>query len=97
MTGRCLLTMVWLTAATAVAGENIMQPSIQEVKQQHEARLLALPGVVSVGIGRDSKGEPVIVVGLDKVRVETEVEIHKTLGDTPIIMQIVGTIKPLQP
>ncbi|MEE8388712.1 MAG: hypothetical protein V3R65_09065 [Acidiferrobacterales bacterium] len=79
------------------AGENVMQPSIQEVKQQHQARLLVLPGVVSVGIGRDNKGELAIVVGLDKVRADTEAEIHKTLGDTPVIVQIVGTIKPLQP
>ena len=74
-----------------------MQPSIQEVKQQRETQLLALPGVVSVGIGRDNKGEPAIVIGLDKARAETETEIHKTLGNTPVIVQIVGTIKPLQP
>lgn len=95
--GRCLLTMAWLVAATAAAGENVMQPSIQEIKQQHQARLLALPGVVSVGIGQDSKGKPAIVIGLDKVRTETEAEIHKTLGNTHVIVQIVGTIKPLQP
>lgn len=96
-TGYYLLAMVWLAAATVAAGENVMPPSIQEVKQQHEARLLALPGVVSVGIGRDDKGKPAIVVGLDKARAETEAEIHKSLGDTPVILQIVGTIKPLQP
>jgi hypothetical protein len=38
---------------------------IQEVRARHEAALLRLPGVVSVGIGRDTGGEPVIVVGVE--------------------------------
>lgn len=94
--GHYSLAVVLFTATAVATGENAMPPSIQQVKQQHEARLLALPGVVSVGIGRDEKGRAVIVVGLDKARVETDAEIHKTLGDTPVIVQIVGTIKPLQ-
>jgi len=38
--------------------------TIQDVKARHEAELLAVPGVASVGIGLDDEGEPVIVVGL---------------------------------
>ena len=74
-----------------------MQPSLQELKHKHEARLLALPGVVSVGIGQDNNGRPAIIIGLDKPRAQTETEIHNTLGDTPVIVQVVGTIKPLKP
>jgi len=74
-----------------------MQPSLQELKHKHEARLLALPGVVSVGIGQDDKGRPAIIIGLDKPRAQTETEIRKNLGDTPVIVQVVGTIKPLKP
>lgn len=96
-TGHCWLAVVLFMATTVANGEDAMQPSIQEVKREVEPRLLALPGVVSVGIGRDDKGRPVIVVGLDKARADTEAEIHKSLGDTPVIMQVVGTIKPLQP
>lgn len=95
-TGQCFLAVVLFTVTTLATGEDVMQPSIQEVKREHEARLLALPGVVSVGIGRDGKGNAVIVVGLDKARTETEAEIYKTLGNTPVIVQIVGIIKPLQ-
>lgn len=72
-----------------------MQPSIQEVKRAHETRLLALPGVVSVGIGQDDKGKPVIIVGLDKARAETEAQIPKTLGEHQVIIQITGSIKTM--
>jgi hypothetical protein len=70
-----------------------MQTSIQEVKKQHEASLLAMPGVVSVGIGRDDAGNPVIIVGLDSPRPETVARIPQFLGDFPVLTQIIGTIK----
>jgi MFS family permease len=47
-------------------------PTIREVKAKHEAEVLALPGVVSAGIGQGKEGHPVIVVGLDRSRPETE-------------------------
>lgn len=94
--GCCLLTMVLFMATPLAVGGSAMQPSIQELKRTHEARLLALPGVVSVGIGRDDEGREVIVVGLDKSRPETEANIRETLGDAPVMVRIIGTIKPLQ-
>ena len=42
------------------AGEREMSPTIQEVKARHAPRFLALPGVVSVGIGRDADGHEVV-------------------------------------
>ena len=50
-------------------------PSIQEVKKKHEARLMALPGVVSVGIGRDRDGAHSIIIGLDGPRPEIEAQL----------------------
>lgn len=70
-----------------------MRPSIQEVKREHETRLLALPGVVSVGIGQDEKGQPAIIIGLDKARPKTEAQIPKTLEEHRVIIQITGSIK----
>jgi len=70
-----------------------MSPSIQETKQQHEAELLALPGVVSVGIGRNEVGTPAIIIGLDRSRPGTEARIPKTLVDHPVIVQIIGPIR----
>jgi hypothetical protein len=70
-----------------------MSPSIQEVKKKYEARLLALPGVVSVGIGRNNEGDPAIVVGLEYPHPETEVQIPEVLENHPVLVQIVGRIK----
>jgi hypothetical protein len=55
--------------------------------------LLALPGVVSVGIGKDANGNPAIIVGLDKPRPTTESQIPNTLEDFAVVTKIAGTIK----
>jgi hypothetical protein len=68
-------------------------PPIREVKAKHEAEVLALPGVVSVGIGQDKEGHPVIVVGLDRSRPETEAQLPRRLEGYPVLVQRVGSIK----
>jgi hypothetical protein len=40
--------------------------SIQDVTARHAEALMALPGVVSVGIGCNEKGVAVIVIGLER-------------------------------
>ncbi|KPK72305.1 MAG: hypothetical protein AMJ84_04480 [Acidithiobacillales bacterium SM23_46] len=70
-----------------------MSPSIEQVKATHQERLLALPGVVSVGIGRDARGQSVIVVGLDEPRPQTQAAIPRELDGYPVRVEIVGTIR----
>lgn len=70
-----------------------MRPTIQEVKAGHAERLLALPGVVSVGIGRDAGGDEVIVIGLDRPRPETRAHLPAQLGGYPVRVEIVGTVR----
>jgi hypothetical protein len=70
-----------------------MQPSIQEIKKKHETSLLAMPGVVSVGIGLDKDGHPAIIVGLDGPRPETIDKLPSTLEGYIVSTQIIGTIK----
>lgn len=70
-----------------------MPPTIQEVKAQHESRLLALPGVVSVGLGQNPDGKPVIVVGLDRPRPRTMARLPQTLDGYSIRVEIIGEIK----
>ena len=69
-----------------------MSDSIKDVKRRHEAGLLQLPGVVSVGIGRDDSGQPAIIVGLTAANPETESRIPKALEGYPVIVQVVGKI-----
>ncbi|MGH8221356.1 MAG: hypothetical protein ACREQZ_00130 [Woeseiaceae bacterium] len=69
-----------------------MQASIQEVKETHEARLMAVEGVVSVGIGRNDAGEAVIVIGLDGERPETRQQLPKRLEGYEVRAVVVGKI-----
>ena len=70
-----------------------MPLSINEVKAKHAERLLALPGVVSVGIGKDADKNPAIIVGLDKNRPTTESQIPDTLENYAVVIKIIGTVR----
>lgn len=69
-------------------------PSIQAVKRAHEEAFLAMPGVVSVGLGLDAGGQPAIVVGLDRPRPETSARLPQTLEGYPVVVTVVGTLRP---
>ena len=70
-----------------------MQPSIQDVKKQHEARLLGLPGVVSVGIGLDENGQAAIIIGLDGSNPDIETQLPENLEGYKVVIKDVGSIK----
>jgi hypothetical protein len=70
-----------------------MPSLIKEVKNKHEARLLELPDVVSVGIGLNKNGQSVIVIGLRVPNAETETQLPSMLESYPVEVQIVGTVK----
>ncbi len=64
-----------------------MSNSIKDVKTQHEERLLQLPGVVSVGIGQDEKGNQAIIVGLERPDPETESQLPTLLEGYPVVVR----------
>ena len=68
-----------------------MQSSIQDVKQRHETELLALPGVVSVGIGLDDDRQAVIVIGVDRDDAELRSAIPQQLEGYRVRVQQLGT------
>lgn len=70
-----------------------MQTSIQDAKSQHEAELMAVPGVVSVGIGMDDDGTAVIIVGIDQDRPETRAQLPQMVDSYPVHVKVVGRIK----
>jgi hypothetical protein len=88
-----LLWLALMPAQETRANGAAMPPTIEQVKTAHEQRLLALPGVVSVGIGRDDRGRPVIVVGLDKPRPHTQAAVPRELDGYGVRVDIVGTIR----
>jgi hypothetical protein len=88
-----VLVIVLIIPLLAIGDDLDMSSSIQEVKKQHAARFLDMPGVVSVGIGLDPNGNQAIIVGLDGLRPETAAQIPAMLEDYPVVVQIIGTIK----
>ena len=72
-----------------------MPASIRHAKKQHEARLLQLPDVLSVGIGKDENGSPAIIVGLKCPNPQTESQIPARLEGHPVQIRIVGNIRAL--
>ncbi|MDD1652255.1 MAG: hypothetical protein LUO86_04395 [Methanomicrobiales archaeon] len=72
-----------------------MPGTIQEVKARHEERLLSLPGVVSVGIGRGRDGQEEIVVGLDRPRKWTALRIPGFLDGYRVRTDVRGRMRAL--
>ena len=84
---------LFLAAGGLSANEDRMPLTIEQVKATHERELLAQPGVVSVGIGRDDQGRPAIVVGMDKPRLQTQAALPRVLEGYTVRTEIVGTIR----
>jgi len=79
-------------AVTFIFAETNVRMSIQQVKEEYQAELMALPGVVSIGIGL-SEGETVIKIGLDGKHPDTEKSLPKRLGGYRVVSLDVGSIK----
>jgi len=54
-----------------------------------------MKGVVSVGIGQDKEGKPLIVVGLDSPQAQTVVKLPKELEGFPVRVEVIGPVKAL--
>ncbi len=85
--------LMLLVSGPGLAEERKMPPTIQEVKTRHAPRLLAVSGVVSVGIGRDADGHEVIVIGLDRPRPESQAHLPTQLEGYPVRVEIIGTVR----
>ena len=88
-----VMSIVLIIPLVALGDEPDMPSSIQDVKKQHEALFLDMPGVVSVGIGLDPNGNEAIIVGLDGSHPETKAKIPSMLEDFPVVIQMVGSLK----
>jgi hypothetical protein len=88
-----LFALALAFAAAAAFGRGEMPPSIQEVKARHEARLMAQPGVVAVGIGRDADGSQSIIVSLDRERPEVRASTPQDLEGYPVRVQVIGPVR----
>jgi hypothetical protein len=74
-------------------GRTGVMVSIQETKARHEARLLAVPGVVSVGIGRDASDRLVLVVGIRERSAAALEQIPAELDGHPVVVRSMGSVR----
>jgi hypothetical protein len=89
-----LIILILCLLSCQLHGEDrTVAPTIQEVKAKHAERLMAMAGVVSVGIGKNPDGQFVIIVGLDGPRPKTVEQIPKALDGYPVRVEIIGPIK----
>jgi hypothetical protein len=88
-----LLIIVLALPVIAMCEDSDMPNLINDVKAQHEERLLQLPGVVSVGIGQDENENPAIIIGLAHPDPKTESRLPNRLEGYPVLVWIVGRIK----
>lgn len=68
--------------------------SISEVKDRHTQELMAIPGVVGVGIGGTAK-DMRIVVYLENASPSLQERIPAELEGYEVITEVTGAIKPL--
>jgi hypothetical protein len=67
-------------------------PSVKEVKDRHEARLMRKPGVVGVGIGQKD-GKECIRVYVEDGSPKVLAALPHTLEDVPVEIVISGTFR----
>lgn len=72
-----------------------MAESITAVKAKHASRLMAKPGVVSVGIGLDADGQEIIIIGVDSKDSLDSLAIQQKLGGYPVKTQVIGVVRRL--
>jgi len=91
---RWLLLLVLMTAFPCAASEAAaVTATISEVKARHESRLLSLPGVVSVGIGRSPDGHVEIVVGVEDEADAQALNLPRQLDGYPVRVDVIGPVR----
>jgi len=88
-----ILLLLTLVSACQAADENDVEKSIRDVKAEHESQLMTMAGVVSVGLGQDAEGNPVIVIGIESEELSRTLVLPRELENYPVKFQVVGTIR----
>lgn len=66
---------------------------IKTVKKNHEQQLMAVRGVVSVGVGLSKSGEQAIIVGVKSTKAADLSAIPKEIDGYRVTIQYVGTVR----
>ncbi|MGD8784051.1 MAG: hypothetical protein PVF28_03645 [Thioalkalispiraceae bacterium] len=80
-------------AVEAATEINAMSDSIQTVKQRHNDELMAIEGVIAVGIGQAPDGSSAIIITMEEGQQQAASQLPKTLEGYPVIIQYSGKIR----
>lgn len=72
-----------------------MPTKIQDVKRRHARDLMALSGVLAVGIGRTPEGRDAIIVSVRRGDRETASRVPSQLEGHPVVIELTGEIRGL--
>lgn len=72
-----------------------MPRTIEEVKRRRAPELMALTGVLAVGIGRTPEGRDAIIVSVRRGDQETASRVPSQLEGHPVVVQLTGEIRGL--
>ena len=87
-----LFVLLALAGASQATDMSNMEKSIKDIKAEHESQLMAMPGVVSVGLGQDTAGDPVIIIGVESEEHSRAMTLPLELQEYPVKIQVIGTI-----
>ena len=71
--------------------EESTESRILQIKRDHEQRLLALPGIVGVGVGRTELGEDALMVYLENI--EAAANLPKYIDGIAVVWEVTGPIE----
>lgn len=84
--------MSWLTRLLGLSRKPAPAvPHAADVRARYADSLMAGAGVVSVGVGQDADGKPVIVVGVSTAEEET-VALPRSIEGVPVVVRTMGTL-----
>ena len=73
--------------------EKTMAGAIQDVKAKYEKQIIETPGVVSMGIGKDAKGQTAIIIGIEQDSDKIRAALPKELDGYPVEVQTTGPVR----
>jgi hypothetical protein len=71
------------------------RPSIEDVMNRHEDRILGLKGVVGIGVGQSDSGEVFLLVFVEQRDLELEKNIPRDLEGYSVEIEVIGEVKAL--
>lgn len=75
------------------ADNNDVEKSIRDIKAEYESQLLAMTGVVSVGLGQDAEGNPLMIIGVESEEITRTMKLPREFQNFPVTFQVIGTVK----